>query len=119
MTTPPAESTVAVPRSSLPPSLPSGAPVAVASWPSEKPLFVLVLLLSLGIWALLAITIIGLAYVALIGLFLFFVHLAFITHLRGSAVRLGPAQFPELHARVQELARAAGLPTAPEAYLLE
>lgn len=98
---------------------PPANPVQVASWPSEKPLFVLIVLLSLGLWAVLAISIIGLAYVALIGLFLFFVHLAFVTHLRGSAVRLGPAQFPELHARVQELARAAGLAREPEAYLLE
>ena len=101
-----------------PPAAPGGS-LQVASWPSEQPLFVLVLLLSLGIWAMLAITIIGLAYVALIGLFLFFVHLGFITYLRGSAVRLGPAQFPELHARVQELARTAGLKGEPEAYLLE
>lgn len=107
--------TVAAPPAPAPPTL----PVQVAPWPSEGPLFVLVLLFSLGLWALLAVSIIGLAYVALIGLFLFFVHLAFVTHLRGSAVRLGPAQFPELHARVQELARAAGLPREPEAYLLE
>ncbi len=94
-------------------------PIEVARWPTEKPLFVLVLLFSLGLWALLAISIIGLAYVALIGLFLFFVHLAFVTHLRGSAVHLGPSQLPELHARVQQLASAAGLAREPEAYLLE
>ena len=111
--------TVAAPRPSPAPPPPPGSALQVASWPSEKPLFVLVLLLSLGLWAVLAISIIGLAYVALIGLFLFFVHLAFVTHLRGSAVRLGPAQFPALHARVQELARAAGLRSEPEAYLLE
>lgn len=111
--------TVAAPISPPAAPLPPANLVRVASWPTEKPLFVLVLLLSLGLWAVLAISIIGLAYVALIGLFLFFVHLAFVTHLRGSAVRLGPAQFPELHARVQELARAAGLPREPEAYLLE
>jgi Zn-dependent protease with chaperone function len=97
----------------------AGAALQVASWPSEKPLFLLVLLFSLGIWAILALTVIGLAYVALIGLFLFFVHLAFVTYLRGSAVRLGPAQFPELHARIRELGRAAGLRSEPEAYLLE
>ena len=113
-------STLAASRSSFAPAskIPP-APIQVGAWPTEKPLFILVLLVSLGLWALLAISIIGLAYVALIGLFLFFVHLAFVTHLRGSAVRLGPAQFPELHARVQELARAAGLPREPEAYLLE
>ena len=119
MTSPDPNSTVASPPSSLGLRAISGQPVRVASWPTEKPLFVLVLLVSLGLWAALAISIIGLVYVALIGLFLFFVHLAFVTHLRGSAVRLGPGQFPELHARVQELARAAGLEREPEAYLLE
>lgn len=119
MTTPDWNATVATTRPAPPPPAPSGTPLQVASWPTEKPLFVLILLISLGLWAVLAISIIGLAYVALIGLFLFFVHLAFVTHLRGSAVRLGPAQFPALHARVQELARAAGLKNEPEAYLLE
>ncbi len=111
--------TVAAPQPSFAAPAPPASPAQVAAWPTEKPLFVLILLLSLGMWAVLAISIIGLAYVALIGLFLFFVHLAFVTHLRGSAVRLGPEQFPELHARVQELARAAGLTREPEAYLLE
>ena len=119
MTSPDFNATVAAPRPSLTSPAVPGAPLQVASWPTEKALFVLVLLVSLGLWALLAISILGLAYVALIGLFLFFVHLAFVTHLRGSAVRLGPAQFPELYARVQELARTAGLGTEPEAYLLE
>ena len=44
------------------------SPIQVGAWPTEKPLFILVLLVSLGLWALLAISIIGLAYVALIGL---------------------------------------------------
>ena len=109
--------TVAASRPSLTPS-PAG-PVAVAPWPSEGPLFALVVLFSLGIWATLAISILGFIYAAILGFFFFFVHLAFVTHLRGSAVRLGPEQFPELHARVQELARTAGLTYEPEAYLLE
>jgi Zn-dependent protease with chaperone function len=119
MTSADLNATVATPQPSFTAPAPPGGTVQVASWPTEKPLFVLILLLSLGLWAVLAISIIGLAYVALIGLFLFFVHLAFVTHLRGSAVRLGPAQFPELHARVLELARTAGLAREPEAYLLE
>ena len=67
-------STLAASRSSFAPAskIPP-APIQVGAWPTEKPLFILVLLVSLGLWALLAISIIGLAYVALIGLFLFFV----------------------------------------------
>jgi Zn-dependent protease with chaperone function len=102
---------------------PGGAPpanvVQVEPWPSELPLTVLVVLASLGVWALLALTIIGLIYVLFIFLFLFFVQLAFVTHLRGSAVKLGPEQFPELHARVVELGRRAGLERLPDAYLMQ
>ncbi len=100
---------------------PTVAPRAhpVAPWPSEQPLRIFVIVVSIAIWLMLALSIIGLIYVGLIALFLFFTHVAFITHVRGSAVRLGPEQFPELHARVVELARRSGLAEAPEAYLME
>lgn len=93
--------------------------VVVDAWPSERPLLILVACAAAAIWLLLAVSIIGFVYVALIGLVLFFVHLGFITHLRGSAVRLGPRQFPELYARVVQLARQAGLEALPEVYLLQ
>lgn len=118
---------------SVPPALPAppvfpttseGAAAAeptvhVERWPSEVPLLIMVALSSALIWLALAVTIIGFVYVVLIALVFFFVHLAFITHLRGSAVRLGPRQFPDLYARVITLARRAGLQTMPEVYLLE
>ena len=89
---------------------PGGAPpanaVRVERWPSEIPLQIFVVLASIGIWAMLALTIIGLIYVLFIFLFLFFVHLAFVTHLRGSAVKLGPEQFPDL-SRAWSSSRAA------------
>ena len=34
-------------------------------------------------------------------------------------MRLGPDQFPDLHARVVELSQRAGLKETPEAYLLQ
>ena len=91
----------------------------VERWPSEIPLLVCVVLASVGLWLMLALTIIGLIYVLLILVALFFVHVAFVTHLRGSAVKLGPEQFPELHARVVELGRRAGLERLPDAYLMQ
>jgi Zn-dependent protease with chaperone function len=93
--------------------------VEVKRWPSERPLFILVLLSSLFIWVSLAISIVGLVYAALIFIFLFISHLAFITHLRGSAIRLGPDQMPELHERVLELSRRVGLKKAPVAYVMQ
>lgn len=93
--------------------------VTVARWPTEIPLLVFLALASAGIWLLLCLSIIGIVYGAMIGLFLFFAHVAFIAHVRGSAVRLGPDQFPELHQRVVELAGKAGLDDPPEAYLMQ
>jgi hypothetical protein len=46
-------------------------------------------------------------------------HLVFITHIKGNAVKLGPQQFPELHARVVELSNRAGLSPPPDAYLMQ
>lgn len=94
-------------------------PVAVEPWPSELPLKVLVILASIGIWAMLVFSILGIVYALMIGIFVFFAHVAFVTHVRGSAVKLGPAQFPELHARVVELAAKAGLTEVPDAYLMQ
>jgi Zn-dependent protease with chaperone function len=46
-------------------------------------------------------------------------HLGFVSHVRGNAVRLGPDQFPELHERVTLLAQRMGLERVPEAYLMQ
>lgn len=94
-------------------------PVAVEPWPSELPLKVLVVLASIAIWALLVFSILGIVYALMIGVFVFFTHVAFVTHVRGSAVKLGPSQFPELHARVVELAHRAGISELPDAYLMQ
>lgn len=98
---------------------PASVPALVDRWPSEIPLRVLVILASLGLWAALVLSIFGIVYVALIAVFLFFSHVAFITHVRGSAVRLGPQQFPRLWNRVVELSQQAGLAEPPEAYVME
>lgn len=93
--------------------------VQVHPWPTEQPLFALVLLASLLLWAGIVFSIFGAIYAVLIALSLFFVHLLFIVHVRGSGVRLGPQQFPELDRRVRELALAAGLDEVPAAYLMQ
>ncbi len=95
------------------------APVRVERWPTELPLFALVVLAAAGIWLMLAISIIGIAYAALLAVFFFLTHVAFVAYVRGSAVRLGPEQFPDLHRRVEELSRSAGLREPPAAYLMQ
>ncbi len=101
------------------PVAPDPGPARVTAWPSERPLFLALLFASLAVWALLIVSLVGIAYAGLILLFLFASHVVFVTFIRGSAVRLGPHQLPELYARIEELSRRAGLREVPEAYLLE
>lgn len=93
--------------------------IHVEHWPTETVLKWLVILASLVSWILLCISIIGLLYVLFFGVFFFVVHLFFITNIRGSAVRLGPDQLPELYARTSELAAKAGIRNMPEIYLMQ
>lgn len=95
------------------------AAVRVERWPSEVALRIAIILISLGLWAMLALTIIGLVYALMIGLFLFFAHVAFIAHVRGSGVRVGPGQFPEIWDRIVALSHAAGMRQPPEAYIMQ
>lgn len=93
--------------------------VRISRWPSERLLRVFVALAAIGMWALIAVTIVGAIYALMIAVFFFFAHIAFIYHLRGNAVRLGPEQFGQLHRRVEELSMRVGLTQVPEAYLVQ
>lgn len=98
---------------------PGGNTIKIEQWPSELALGALVVVASIGIWILLFISVIGIMYGAISGVFFFLTHIGFISYLRGSAIRIGPNQFPELHDRIQYLSSRAGLPKAPEAYLMQ
>ncbi|REJ76603.1 MAG: peptidase M48 [Acidobacteria bacterium] len=119
MTTTPTTDEPILPRQAAEASSSRGhaGPLHVPRWPTELPLLCLVVLVALGVWALLAVTVFGLLYVGLIGVFVFLSHVVFIAHIRGSAVRLGPSQLPDLHARVVELSHRAGLDAPPETYV--
>jgi Zn-dependent protease with chaperone function len=93
--------------------------IRVERWPSEIPLLVLTLIVSAGLWLFAIISIIGIFYGVFLGMFFFIMHLGFIAHVRGSGVRLGPAQFPEVHAAVERLAGRIGMKKVPEAYLIQ
>jgi Zn-dependent protease with chaperone function len=94
-------------------------PIHVDRWPTEGPLLVLNALASAGLWFLFFRSVASIAYIGASAVVLGLMNVAFITAIRGSAVRLGPDQFPELHARVVELARRIGLARVPEVYLMQ
>lgn len=93
--------------------------IRVESWPSEYPLFIAAVLLSIPIWLALAISVIGLIYIGMFAVVFGVMHMAFVAHVRGSGVRLGPDQFPELYARVEELSRRMEMERVPEVHLMQ
>lgn len=95
------------------------AVITIPRWPTELPLTALVTVVALGLWALCLLSVVGAVYAVGFGAFFFVAHAAAVAHIRGSAVRLGPDQFPDLHRRVEELATAFGMERAPDAYLMQ
>jgi len=96
--------------------VPSGA-ITVTPSSAEVPLRVLLLVTGISLWLVFILSVIGLAYGILLGLFFFFAHMSLIAHLRGSSIKLGPNQMPELYGRVVELSRRIGLKKVPDVYL--
>ena len=97
----------------------SSGTVHVERWPSELPLQALCILASLVIYTALIISVVGIFYLVSFALLFFLMNAVLVAHVRGSAVRLGPQQFPELHRRVEEIARRVGLEKVPDAYLMQ
>jgi Zn-dependent protease with chaperone function len=88
---------------------------------NEKTLFGIMLAVALLIWALLVIGTVGMA---LLWVLLFFISYCFaqsalVSYLRGTAVRITAAQFPDLHQRIESCCQRLGLEQVPEAYLLQ
>ncbi|NVM75774.1 Zn-dependent protease with chaperone function [Duganella sp. SG902] len=88
---------------------------------NEKTLFGIMLAASLLIWAALLI---GTAGMALVYLLLFFVSYCFaqsalVSYIKGTAVQITPAQFPDLHQRIEACCQRLGLAQPPQAYLLQ
>lgn len=86
----------------------------------ETALFVISALLSLIIWSALLIGTFGalLIYLAFAYLIYLFVQSAFISHIKGTGVKLSPRQFPDLFERLLECCKTLDLESVPDAYIL-
>jgi Zn-dependent protease with chaperone function len=93
--------------------------IRVRRWPTERPLLILNAVAAAGLWYLFLRSFQSTAFVAPWLGIVFLMNVAFVTAIRGSAVRLGPDQFPELHARVEAIARRIGLRRIPDVYLMQ
>jgi Zn-dependent protease with chaperone function len=84
---------------------------------AEVPLRVVLMVIALALWIVFIVSIVGLVYGLIIGLFVFFAHVMLIGHVRGSSIKLGPQQMPELYDRVVNIAQRIGMERVPDVYL--
>src|SRR5262249_2297617 len=94
-------------------------PIHVTRWPTERPLLMLNAFAAAGLWFLFVRSFQSMTYLPLWAAILGLMNLAFVAVIRGSAVRLGADQFPELPARVAEVARRMGMRRVPDVYLMQ
>ncbi|HSD65643.1 MAG TPA: M48 family metallopeptidase [Vicinamibacteria bacterium] len=89
-------------------------------YPNENPLFAISLVLSVVFWLLVLVGTLGIAllYALLFFVFYLFAQSALIAHIKGTAVRITPQQFPDLHERLAGCCRRLGIDAVPETYLL-
>src|SRR6185369_5920785 len=85
--------------------------------PKEKNYFIICLVISLPIYLLLVISIIGLAYILLIGGVAFFAAGMMMGQIRGNSVRVTKKQFPKLYSMIENLSDEMGLQEAPAVYV--
>src|ERR1051325_4965019 len=89
-------------------------------YPRERSLGTLTLVLGVLAWIALIIGTVGVVLVVLgvLWLLYLFVHSAVIAHLKGNAVQISQAQFPDVYAQFVECCRRLRMDTPPEAYIL-
>jgi Zn-dependent protease with chaperone function len=93
------------------------ASIHVAPYTSEVPLRILLMVVGIVLWTVFVVSVIGLVYGIILGLFFFFAHLFLIAHVRGSSIKLGPQQMPGLYNRVVDIAHRIGMKRVPDVYL--
>jgi Zn-dependent protease with chaperone function len=87
--------------------------------PRERTLFTISAIFSSIVWLALLISIAGIVYGVLLGLFALIVHCLFMAHVIGNGVRVGPRQLPDLMRRIEAAAHKLGMDRVPEAYVLQ
>ncbi len=89
-------------------------------YPRERTLGTLTLVLGLIAWAVIVLGTLGIVLVYLLLGFVayLFAQSALIAHIKNTAVRLTPQQFPDLHQRFLDCCSKLQIETPPEAYVL-
>src|SRR6185503_17751930 len=89
-------------------------------YPRERTLGTITLVLGLIAWVVIVLGTLGIVLIYLLLGFIayLFAQSALIAHIKNTAVRLTPQQFPDLHARFLDCCKKLQIDTPPEAYVL-
>lgn len=87
--------------------------------PKERRYFPVVLVLSLVVWLLVAISLVGIVYVIAGALMLWFANGLLVARLRSEAVVISPQQAPAIYHAFEEICKRLGLQKIPELYIME
>ncbi len=103
-----------------PPAAIPGNDPADLVYAHERPLFAISVVISVVFWLLVLVGTLGIAllYALLFFVFYLFAQSAVIAYIKGTAVKITPRQFPDLHERLTGCCRRLGMDTVPETYLL-
>jgi Zn-dependent protease with chaperone function len=85
----------------------------------ERTLFGISAAFSAIVWIALTVSVVGIAYSALVAVAVLMAHALLMAHVTGNGVRVSSAQLPEIWTKVQEASRRLGLPKAPEVYIVQ
>ncbi|MDD2764044.1 MAG: M48 family metalloprotease [Opitutaceae bacterium] len=87
--------------------------------PKERTYFSLVLIFSILVWLLLAVSIIGLIYAAVFAAVFWLANGLMVARLRSEAVKVDERQMPELHALLREVCGRLGVAPVPALYVVQ
>jgi Zn-dependent protease with chaperone function len=88
-------------------------------YPKERLYFYLALIVSIIIYAALALSVIGLLYIAIAVVFAFFAQGIFIGNIKGNGIKVSEKQFPEVYSIAKQLAAKMDLTPIPDIYVVQ
>lgn len=87
--------------------------------PREVVYFIISLLVSLIIYSVAAVSIVGIGIALIMFAFVFYLQLVMLGSIRGNGVRIHSQQFPDVYARVQVLSKEMGLKRVPDIFVVQ
>jgi Zn-dependent protease with chaperone function len=87
--------------------------------PRERRYYGPLLIVSIIIWILIALSIVGLLYALGLALFIWFINGLFIAYIKSEAVKVSDTQLPQLYQSLVKSCQLLGMTSVPEMYVLQ